>query len=71
LILVLREMPLSPIHLENMLKLSRLGVTIMPACPGWYHKPEKLHDMINFVVGKILDELRIENSLYKRWGADD
>ena len=67
LILVPREMPLSAIHLENMLKLSRLGVTIMPACPAWYHKPKDLEEMINFVVGKILDQLKIENSLFKRW----
>jgi 4-hydroxy-3-polyprenylbenzoate decarboxylase len=67
LILVAREMPFSPIHLENMLKLSRLGITIMPACPGFYHKPKDLDDMINFVTGKILDSLEIKNNLYKRW----
>ena len=67
LILVIREMPFSAIHLENMLKLSRIGVTIMSACPGFYHKPRNLDELINFVVGKILDNLGIENKLYKRW----
>jgi 4-hydroxy-3-polyprenylbenzoate decarboxylase len=67
LILVPREMPLSEIQLENMLKLSRIGVTIMPACPGWYHKPKKLDEIINFVIGKVLDQLEIKNKLYKRW----
>jgi 4-hydroxy-3-polyprenylbenzoate decarboxylase len=68
LILVPRETPLSPIHLGNMLKLSRLGVTILPAMPGFYHKPKGLGDIIDFVVGKILDSLNIENELYQRWG---
>ncbi len=67
LVLVPRETPLSPIHLENMLKLSRIGVTILPAMPGFYHKPEKIEDLIDFIVGKILDSLDIENSLYGRW----
>lgn len=67
LILVPRETPLSPIHLENMLKLSKLGVIIMPASPGWYHRPKDLEDMVNFMVGKILDRLEIKNSLYERW----
>lgn len=67
LILVPRETPLSAIHLENMLKLARLGVVILPAMPGFYHKPKKIEDLVNFVVGKILDSLGIENELYKRW----
>ncbi len=67
LVLVPRETPLSPIHLENMLKLSKIGVTILPAMPGFYHKPEKIEDLIDFIVGKILDSLDIENSLYGRW----
>ncbi|NYZ79205.1 UbiX family flavin prenyltransferase [Candidatus Micrarchaeota archaeon] len=69
LILVPRETPVSAIHLENMLKLSRLGVVILPASPAFYHKPKKIEDMVDFVVGKILDSLRIENKLYKRWNA--
>lgn len=67
LIIVPREAPFSAIHLENMLKLSRLGVTIMPAAPGFYHKPVKIEDLVNFMVGKILDQLDIENDLFKKW----
>jgi 4-hydroxy-3-polyprenylbenzoate decarboxylase len=68
LALVPRETPLSEIHLENMLKLSRLGVRIVPAMPAFYQRPESMDDLVNFVVGKVLDSLGIENSLYKRWG---
>lgn len=67
LIVVPRETPLNAIHLENMLKLSKLGVTILPAMPGFYHKPERMEDLINFVVGKILDSLSIENILFQKW----
>lgn len=68
LILLTREMPYSAIHLENMLKLSQLGVTIMPASPGFYHQPETVADIVNFVVARILDHLKIEHSLLARWG---
>lgn len=67
LIIVPRETPLNAIHLENMLKLSKLGVSILPAMPGFYHKPQSMEDLINFVVGKILDSLSIENTLFKKW----
>jgi 4-hydroxy-3-polyprenylbenzoate decarboxylase len=67
LIIVPRETPLNAIHLENMLKLSRLGVTILPAMPGFYHKPQSMEDLVNFIVGKILDSLSIENTLFKKW----
>lgn len=67
LILVPRETPLSSIHLENMLKLSRLGVQIVPPMPGFYHRPSSLQDMIRFVSGKILDQLGVPHQLYKRW----
>lgn len=68
LILVVREMPLSQIHLRNMIKLSKMGVVIMPACPAFYHRPKKIEDMVDFVVGKVLDSLGIENELFRRWG---
>ena len=70
LLLVPRETPLSDIHLENMLKLSRAGVRIIPAMPGFYGRPESVLDLVDFVVGKVLDQLGIENDLYKRWGTE-
>lgn len=68
LILVPRETPFNQIHLENMLKLSRLGVTIMPASPGFYHQPQSIADLVDFMVARILDHLNIEHNLTKRWG---
>ena len=70
LLLVPRETPLSDIHLENMLKLSRTGALIIPAMPAFYSRPESVLDLVDFVVGKVLDQLGIENDLYKRWGTD-
>lgn len=67
LVICPRETPLNAIHLENMLKLSRLGVTILPPMPGFYHKPKTIEDLIDFVVGKILDSLSIENILFEKW----
>nr|VFK19261.1 MAG: 4-hydroxy-3-polyprenylbenzoate decarboxylase [Candidatus Kentron sp. LPFa] len=67
LILVTREMPLSAIHLENMLKLARLGAIIMPASPGFYHRPRTIGDMVDFVVARILDHLGVEHTLIPRW----
>ncbi|MDQ6968543.1 MAG: flavin prenyltransferase UbiX [Mariprofundaceae bacterium] len=69
LIIVPRETPLSSIHLENMLKLSRLGVHIMPAMPGFYHHPQSVDDIIDFMVDRMLDHLEITNSKAQRWGA--
>lgn len=69
LIISPREMPLSAIHIENMLKLARLGVTIAPPIPAFYHKPKSIEDIINFVVGKLLDCSGIENNLYRRWNG--
>lgn len=68
LILVPRETPLSAIHLQNMLRLAELGVVILPAMPGFYHKPQDIEDLVDFVVGKILDSLNIPSDMFKRWG---
>lgn len=67
LILVPREMPLSAIHLENMLKLSRLGVKIVPPMPAFYSGQQKISDLVDFVVGKILDQMGVQHMLYPRW----
>ena len=68
LVLVVRETPLNAVHLENMLRLARLGVTILPASPGFYHNPKTIDDLVNHVVGKILDSLGVESNLFRRWG---
>jgi 4-hydroxy-3-polyprenylbenzoate decarboxylase len=67
LILVPREMPFNAIHLENMLKLARLGVKIAPPVPAFYNKPEDINDIVDFIVGKILDSSGVDNKLFKRW----
>jgi len=67
LVLVPRETPLSEIHLENMLKLARMGTRIVPAMPALYHAPQTVEQMIAFVVGKVLEALGIEHSLYRPW----
>ena len=71
LILVPRETPLSAIHLENMLKLARLGVTILPASPGFYHRPQTVDALVDFVVARVLDALGLPQTLVARWGAGD
>lgn len=71
LILVPRETPFSAIHLENMLKLARLGVVILPPNPGFYHNPASLSDLVDFVVARILDQLGIDNDLSPRWGDEN
>ena len=68
LILVVRETPLSVIHLENMLKLARAGATILPANPGYYHQPQTLADIVDFIVARILDHMHVEHNLLPRWG---
>jgi 4-hydroxy-3-polyprenylbenzoate decarboxylase len=67
LVLVPRETPLSSIHLENMLRLSRIGVKIVPAMPAFYHRPETLDDIVRFVAGKALDQMSVPHQLYRRW----
>ncbi len=68
LILVPRETPFNSIHLEHMLSLSKLGATIMPAAPGFYHDPKSVEDLVDFMVARILDHLGVEHTLTQRWG---
>jgi 4-hydroxy-3-polyprenylbenzoate decarboxylase len=70
LILVPREAPFSTLHLENMLKLSRMNAVILPANPGFYHRPQSVEDIIDFIVARILDQLGIEHALMARWGDE-
>lgn len=70
LVLVPRETPLNAIHLEHMLKLSRLGVRMVAAMPGFYHQPQSMEDLVDFVVGKVLDSVQVEHSLFRRWGGE-
>ena len=69
LVVVPRETPLSRIHLENMVKLSGLGVTILPAMPGFYSHPNTIDDLLSHIVGKVLDQFDIDNNMFKRWGS--
>lgn len=68
LVLVPRETPLTAINLENMLKLARLGVVILPPMPGFYTKPKTIEEIVDHTVGKCLDQFDIDHKLYKRWG---
>src|SRR5262249_21025081 len=68
LVLVTRETPLSEIHLENMLRVTRAGAVVMPAAPGFYHRPAAVDDLVNFMVARVLDHLGVPHSLAKRWG---
>ena len=70
LVLVPRETPFSAIHLENMLRLVRAGAVILPPVPGFYHHPRRIEDLIDFIVARILDQLRVHHSLMSRWGAE-
>jgi len=70
LLLVPRETPFNAIHLENLLKLSRAGARIIPAMPAFYHRPASLEELVNFMVGKVLDQLGVEHSLFPRWGKE-
>lgn len=71
LILMPRETPLSAVHLENMLRLARAGAVVMPASPGFYHRPQGIPDLIDFVVARMLDHLGVEQSLVERWKGKD
>jgi len=71
LILVPRETPFSVVHLENMLSLARMGTVILPANPGFYHLPQSIEDVIDFIVARILDQLGVPHALMARWGEDD
>lgn len=70
LVLVVREMPLSAVHLDNLAYLARLGVTILPASPGFYHRPQSVADLVDFVTARALDHLGCPTELGPRWGAD-
>ena len=70
LILVPRETPFNTIHLENLLRLSQAGAVILPAMPGFYHAPDSISDLVDFVVGKVLDQLGIGHELFERWGEN-
>lgn len=67
LVLVTRETPVHAIHLENMLKLSHAGARIVPACPGFYHRPQTIEELVDMLVGKICDTLNVDNDLFERW----
>lgn len=68
LILMPRETPLSTLHLDNMLKISQLGGIIMPAMPGFYHRPQRISDLVDFMISRVLAHLGLDNSSFKRWG---
>ena len=71
LVLVPRETPLSAIHLENMLRVTRAGAVVMPASPGFYHRPRGLDDLVDFIVARVLDHLGVPHRLVARWGSDE
>lgn len=70
LILVPRETPLNLVHIENMAAVTRAGAVVLPAMPGWYHQPKSLGDLIDFIVGRICDQLGIATELTRRWGGE-
>jgi 4-hydroxy-3-polyprenylbenzoate decarboxylase len=71
LVLVPRETPFSALHLENMLALARMNAVILPANPGFYHRPQSIEGVIDFIVARILDQLGVQHALMARWGADE
>lgn len=70
LILVPRETPLNQIHLENMLRVTRAGATVLPAAPGFYHRPSNIAQLVDFIVARVLDHLGVEHHVGRRWSAD-
>ncbi len=70
LILVPRETPFSQIHLENMLRVTQAGAVVMPAAPGFYHKPESIADLVDFMVARVLDQLDLDHAVGRRWQGD-
>ncbi|HEY6536537.1 MAG TPA: UbiX family flavin prenyltransferase [Candidatus Nitrosocosmicus sp.] len=70
LVIVPRETPLSEIHLSNMLNLAKIGVIILPAMPGFYHRPQTVNDLVLHIVGKALDQFDIDNDIFKRWNSN-
>ncbi|MEC7583443.1 MAG: flavin prenyltransferase UbiX [Planctomycetota bacterium] len=71
LVVVPRETPLSVIHLQNMLELARAGAVVLPAMPGFYHRPERIEDLVDFMVGKVLDRLDVDIEMFARWRTPD
>ena len=71
LVVVPRETPLSEVHLENLLRLKRLGASVLPAMPGFYHRPQSIDDLLDHVVGKVLDRLGVKNDVGARWSGLD
>ncbi|GIS44226.1 MAG: hypothetical protein Ct9H90mP16_12960 [Candidatus Poseidoniales archaeon] len=71
LIVVPREAPFATVHLENMTKLSNWGVVVLPASPGFYHKPKTIEDLVDFVVARILDQMGVEHNLSQRWTGEE
>ncbi len=70
LVLVVRETPFSTIHLENMLRLAQAGAVVLPACPGFYHRPSTVDELVDFIVARVLDQLGIGHALLKPWGSE-
>ena len=71
LILVPRETPFNTIHLENLLRLAQAGAVILPAMPGFYHGPDTIADLVDFIVGKVLDQLAVDHELFERWAENN
>lgn len=70
LVLVTRETPLSEVHLDNMARVTRAGAVVMPAAPGFYHRPRGIADLVDFIVARVLDHLGLEHGVGRRWGEE-